>query len=179
MSEQIIISKQRVKDFGEVFTPKQLVKDMCNLVQDFCYDEEKTFFEPACGNGNFLVEILNRKLLSVAEDNDEPTIMLGRMYVALGSLFGCDIQEDNIVSCKERLSKMFYTYTKGNDLVADRNLVTLILDSNIKCANSLTDTVAFCSVKFDEVKSEITLEYFATDLNLGTFSPIVKTAFNI
>ena len=62
MAEKLIKSKQRVQDFAEVYTPSWLVKDMCDLIpQEMWNDIDKTFLEPACGNGNFLVEIFDRK----------------------------------------------------------------------------------------------------------------------
>lgn len=179
MKEELIVSKQRVKDYGEVYTPRHIVKQMCDLVQSYCFDERKTFFEPACGNGNFLIEILHRKLTSVIEDDDEPITMLGRMYVALGSLFGCDLLEDNIAICKSRLRQSFLTYTKGNDLVADEMILDIILDSNLKVANSLEDTVTFCQVEYDEIPKFITLNYFHANLKTGEFTQFIKTGFNL
>lgn len=63
MTEKLIKSKQRVSDFGEVFTPAHIVKDMCDLVPaEMWVSIDITFLEPACGTGNFLAEILARKL---------------------------------------------------------------------------------------------------------------------
>lgn len=63
MPEKLIKSKQRVKDFAEVFTPKHIVKNMCDLVpEEMWVSVDTTFLEPACGTGNFLAEILARKL---------------------------------------------------------------------------------------------------------------------
>ena len=58
-------SKQRVRDHGEVFTAEREVKAMCDLVKDECDRIDSRFLEPACGNGNFLAEILTRKLATV------------------------------------------------------------------------------------------------------------------
>ena len=55
-------SKERVAEHGEVFTAEREVKAMCDLVQNMCEDYSKRFLEPACGDGNFLAEILTRKL---------------------------------------------------------------------------------------------------------------------
>lgn len=61
MSKQIK-SRKRVKDFAEVYTNEREVKAMCDLIPTEIWDNiESTFLEPACGNGNFLVEILARK----------------------------------------------------------------------------------------------------------------------
>lgn len=60
-------SKQRVADFGEVYTNEREVNAMLDLVADQASNPEKTFLEPACGNGNFLSEVLARKLNAVAD----------------------------------------------------------------------------------------------------------------
>jgi len=62
LPEKLIKSKRRVKEFGEVFTPEFIVKQMCDLCEPTISQVDKKVFEPTCGNGNFLVEILNRKL---------------------------------------------------------------------------------------------------------------------
>ena len=58
-------SKKRVRDHGEVFTAEREVKAMCDLVKDECDRIDSRFLEPACGDGNFLAEILTRKLVTV------------------------------------------------------------------------------------------------------------------
>jgi len=65
MSESLIVSKQRVADHGEVFTPGWLVDAMLDLVKDETERIDSRFLEPACGSGNFLVKILQRKLAAV------------------------------------------------------------------------------------------------------------------
>lgn len=84
MSEKLIKSKQRVKDFAEVFTPAHIVKDMCDLVpEEMWTNVETTFLEPACGTGNFLVEILERKFKLCKDWEDG--------LRALKSVYGVDI----------------------------------------------------------------------------------------
>ena len=71
MEEKLIKSKKRVKDFAEVYTPQFIVKDMCDLIPSEIWENiESTFLEPACGNGNFLVEIYARKLERCKDEND-------------------------------------------------------------------------------------------------------------
>ena len=67
MAENSIKSKQRVADFGEVFTSEREVKAMCDLVKDETYRIDSRVLEPACGDGNFLSEILIRKLSTVKD----------------------------------------------------------------------------------------------------------------
>ena len=97
-------SKERVKDFGEVFTNPREVKAMLDLVKDESYRIDSKFLEPACGNGNFLVEILARKLQTVddiSQNNEAEWKLL--TLVALGSIYAIDIQEDNVEESRERL----------------------------------------------------------------------------
>ena len=96
-------SKERVKDFGEVFTNPREVKAMLDLVKDESYKIDSTFLEPACGNGNFLIEILDRKMKTVSEtanNQDEWTLLA---LIAVGSIYAIDIQDDNVQESKERL----------------------------------------------------------------------------
>ena len=97
-SEQIK-SKARVDKFAEVFTAEREVKAMCDLVDEECRRIDSTFLEPACGTGNFLVEILERKFSSCKTIDDGLT--------AISSIFGIDIQGDNVLETRERLLKMF------------------------------------------------------------------------
>ncbi len=100
MPEKLIKSKQRVKDFAEVFTPQFIVKDMCDLVpQEMWTSVETTFLEPACGTGNFLAEILSRKFKLCKDWQDG--------LKALNSVYGIDIQQDNVEETKIRLFDMY------------------------------------------------------------------------
>ena len=93
-------SKQRKRDFGEVFTAEREVKAMCDLIPKETWDNiESTFLEPACGNGNFLVEILARKFERCKDEKDG--------LKALASIVGIDIQADNIEESRKRLYDMY------------------------------------------------------------------------
>lgn len=129
MSGTNIKSKQRVKDFSEVFTAEREVKAMCDLTPEETWDNiESTFLEPACGNGNFLVEIFSRKLARCKWISDGLT--------ALASIYAIDIQADNVNESRQRLRQMFLDkYPNANEFavfVADE-----ILNKNIVCGNSL------------------------------------------
>ena len=138
-----IKSKQRVAEFGEVFTPENIVNDMLDLVKDESYKLESTFLEPACGNGNFLVKILSRKLetalgLSVA---DFPR----NVFIAVSSIYGIDIQLDNVKESKDRMMQIIRgTYEKETGyFIEDDNpefnkALQYILDTNIIWGNALT-----------------------------------------
>lgn len=126
---KIIKSKQRVKDFAEVYTPEFIVKDMCDLVPVEIWDNiESTFFEPACGNGNFLVEILARKYSRCENEKDG--------LKALSSIVGVDIQADNCHETRVRLLEQFIKqFPNANELTI--LLASGILANNIICDNSL------------------------------------------
>lgn len=128
MSGQIK-SKERVTKFAEVFTADREVKAMCDLIPSDVWENiESTFLEPACGNGNFLAEILERKLIRCKNAEQGLT--------ALKSIYGIDIQQDNVEESKLRLFDIFIKHfpkapaTTGIEAAA-------ILENNIICGNSL------------------------------------------
>lgn len=107
MTERPAISRQRVADHGEVFTPPGLVNDMLDLVAHECERVDSRFLEPACGTGNFLAEVLRRRLAMVdrrckARTQWEPNALLG-----LACLYGIELLHDNVSDCRERLCGLF------------------------------------------------------------------------
>ncbi len=101
-------SRQRIIDHGEVFTPPALVNDMLNLVAHECERIDSRFLEPACGDGNFLAEVLRRKLLAVDKNNARNRDTWERdAILAICSLYGIDLLADNIAACRERLLNVF------------------------------------------------------------------------
>ena len=129
VKEKLIKSKQRVKDFAEVFTPAHIVKDMCDLIPDSVWDNiDSTFLEPACGNGNFLVEIYERKLKLCKDEKDG--------LKALASMVGIDIQLDNCEECRKRLMAQYLeAFPNANEVTI--LLAAGILQNNIICGDSL------------------------------------------
>ena len=97
-----IKSRQRVADHGEVFTNPREVNAMLDLVRDESFRLDSRFLEPACGDGNFLIEILRRKL-SLLQDIKTPTEWEFKSLIAVGSCYGIDILPDNAEACRERL----------------------------------------------------------------------------
>ncbi|MBX3405470.1 MAG: hypothetical protein KF869_01795 [Phycisphaeraceae bacterium] len=98
------ISRQRIIDHGEVFTPPGLVNDMLDLVAHECERIDSLFLEPACGNGNFLAEVLRRKLLTVDKHNARNRPRWERdAILSVCSIYGIDLLPDNIAACRERL----------------------------------------------------------------------------
>ena len=136
-------SKKRVADHGEVFTAEREVKAMCDLVSDECLRIDSRFLEPACGDGNFLTEILKRKLYVVREKYRRSSYDWERYsLLALGSLYGVDILADNCQNCQNRLMKIWDSEYKKickkecND--ATRKAASFILKCNIVCGNALS-----------------------------------------
>lgn len=107
-------SKKRVTDHGEVFTSEREVNAMLDLVKQETERIDSRFLEPACGNGNFLAEVLRRKLAVVADKYKKSQLDYERYaIIAISSIYGVDILEDNAQECQDRLFKIFEDqYTK-------------------------------------------------------------------
>ncbi|MDA9996467.1 hypothetical protein N9E23_03895 [Candidatus Pelagibacter sp.] len=101
-------SKKRIRDYGEVFTQKKDVISILNLVENETFNLESRFLEPACGDGNFLSEILYRKILILNKKFKTNKLDFERNSIlALSSIYGVDILNDNIIKLNERLLKIF------------------------------------------------------------------------
>jgi hypothetical protein len=136
-------NRQRVVDHGEVFTPPELVNRMLDLVAHECQRIDSRFLEPACGNGNFLAEVLRRKLLSVDKRNPRSQPKWERDAVlAVCSLYGIDLLPDNIAACRERLLHVVndaHTARFKHPLPDDTaRAVAYILSRNIVQGDALT-----------------------------------------
>lgn len=100
MAEKQVKSRQRVADHGEVFTAEREVKAMCDLVKSETERIESRFLEPACGNGNFLAEVLRRKLAVVkSRYGKNPSDYERYSVLAVTSIYGVDILADNAQEC--------------------------------------------------------------------------------
>lgn len=123
-----IKSRKRVRDFAEVYTNEREVKAMCDLIPECEWTIEETFLEPACGNGNFLVEILERKFKLCKDEKDG--------LKALSSIVGIDIQQDNVDESRKRLYEMYCAkFTHCNSFC--KLMAQQILRNNIICGDSL------------------------------------------
>lgn len=136
-------SKQRVRDHGEVFTAEREVKAMCDLVKDECERIDSRFLEPACGNGNFLAEILTRKLATVKKlYKSNPYDYERYAVLAVSSIYGVEILADNAEECRKRLfelwDKEYTAICKKSANDETRDAVRYILSKNILCGNALT-----------------------------------------
>lgn len=138
-----IKSKERVADHGEVFTADREVKAMCDLVKQETERIDSRFLEPACGDGNFLSEILSRKLAIVKNKyKKSPYDYERNSLLALSSIYGVDILLDNAIACRERLYTMWdkeYKKVCKKDCNDDtRKAAKFILSRNIVCGNALS-----------------------------------------
>lgn len=112
--------KVRVKATGEVFTPTPLVQEILDqLPQDLFVDESKTFLDPSCGDGQFLGEVLIRKLENGID-----------FETALSTIYGVDLMDDNVELCRERL-------------LCGREDLRHIVERNIVCHDGLTYDYSF------------------------------------
>jgi len=94
--------KTRKKRTAEIFTPSWLIVQMLDKLNEYgpeSWQDGKTFCDPACGNGNMLIEVLKRKLS-----------LKHNPLIAIQSIYGADIMEDNIRECRERLLKTLEEY---------------------------------------------------------------------
>lgn len=127
-----IKSKERANKYAEVFTPEWLVKKMCDLLEleneDAFTVLTMTFLDPAVGTGNFPAEILRRKFAICETPLDG--------VVAISTLYGVDIQEDNVLECRERLKQMYVDRFGPAPAAVD-----LALERNFVVGNFLTKTL--------------------------------------
>lgn len=159
--ERLVKSSERVRDLGEVFTPRQMVDDMLDLLPKKMWnvDPSPTFLEPACGDGNFLVAILERKLAAARTAWEKAKAPAGtdddafRFHAlqALSSIYGVDISEDNIVGgvpehpigARTRMLVIFTEFVAeatGKSLRADSKVLRSaewIMEKNIQVGNML------------------------------------------
>ncbi len=143
MPSKQVKSKQRVADHGEVFTSEREVNAMLDLVKQETERIDSRFLEPACGDGNFLAEILRRKLAVVKKKYKKSPIDYEKNAVlAASSIYGVDILQDNVETCRTRLFEIWdkeYTAVCKKEVNQDcRDAVRFILSRNIVCGNALS-----------------------------------------
>jgi hypothetical protein len=155
-SARQIKSRDRVRDLAEVFTAEREVNAMLDLVKDVSYDPKSRFLEPACGNGNFLVEILSRKLKRVREGVTKRSSQADFEFstlIALSSIYGIDISDENTEEAKARLKALIVGhYSSGRNTWRPRegfySSVDHILDTNIILGDSLNGAEKIVFVEY-------------------------------
>jgi type I restriction-modification system DNA methylase subunit len=128
MSNKIDRTKERIKQTGEVFTPLELVDEILNqLPQELFEDPTKTFLDPSCGDGNFLVRVVAYKIENGSTIEE-----------ALSTTYGVELMPDNVQHCKERLLALADNYdTEIHGIAKARQKYGHIVDNNIVEADAL------------------------------------------
>ena len=133
-----IKSRQRVAQHGEVFTNPREVNAMLDLVRDESFRLDSRFLEPACGDGNFLIEILRRKL-SLLSSVKSSTEWEFKSLIAVGSCYGIELLEDNAEACRKRLYReVVGQMGQMGDLGDYGKSLRYMLQKNIVCGDALT-----------------------------------------
>ncbi|HZJ08184.1 MAG TPA: N-6 DNA methylase, partial [Trueperaceae bacterium] len=135
----LVRSKKRVADHGEVFTPAWMVEAMLDLVKDETERIDSRFLEPACGSGNFLVMVLQRKLAAV-------DLRYGRYdferrhYALLGlmCIYGIELLGDNITECRANLLEIFSDYLDLDASDPAYGAASHVLSQNLNHGDALT-----------------------------------------
>lgn len=161
--ERQVVSKQRVADHGEVYTAKREVNAMLDLVKEETERIDSRFLEPACGTGNFLVEILNRKMEVVhrkhAKNRYEYDLASAQ---AVSSMYGVELLQDNVETCRQRLLDTYKELYNSSSYEGDRGglspelerCICFLLKKNILCGDALTmlqsdgQPITFCEWTF-------------------------------
>ena len=149
MTERQVKSKQRVAEHGEVFTSEREVNAMLDLVKQETERVDSRFLEPACGDGNFLAEILGRKLEAAKrratpprKKKPLPLEFEKQSIIAVTSIYGVDILMDNVIACRNRMfdiwDREYQAVCKGETNEDCREAARFILSRNIVCGNALT-----------------------------------------
>jgi hypothetical protein len=144
--ELVVKSRHRVKAYGEVFTPRHMVDRMLDLVReeletgpDFV---DKTFLEPAAGDGNFLVAILHRKLRAI-EKRYPPELWPDESLFALASIYGIELLGDNHLHANEAMLAEFLRFHASHEVPCGpgstlRRAASFLIDTNIIQGDALT-----------------------------------------
>lgn len=135
----LVKSKSRVADHGEVFTPAWMVEAMLDLVKDETERIDSRFLEPACGSGNFLVQILRRKLAAV-EVKYGKSDFERRHYALLGlmCIYGIEILADNIAECRANVLEIFAEYLNLGESDELYQAAFYVLSQNLVHGDALT-----------------------------------------
>jgi len=142
-NNQLIKSKSRIRDHGEVFTPDFIVEKMLDLVKEEVERLDSRFLEPACGEGNFLLKVLAKKLALVEKRYQKDQFNYEKnSLIAVASLYGIELLEDNVLKARKRLFQLFSEKyqklfkEKANKIFLEN--IQFILEKNIVQGDALT-----------------------------------------
>ena len=135
----LVKSKQRVADHGEVFTPPWMVEAMLDLVKGESERIDARFLEPACGSGNFMVQILRRKLAAV-ELKYGKSDFERRHYALLGlmCIYGIELLADNIDECRANVLEVYADYLQLDEADDLYRAALYVLSQNLVHGDALT-----------------------------------------
>lgn len=135
----LIKSRKRVADHGEVFTPPWLADAMLDLVKDEAARIDSRFLEPACGSGNFLVRVLQRKLAAVQVKYGKSDFEK-RHYALLGLMctYGIELLEDNIAECRANMLEVLADYLSVSEADDIYHAASFVLSQNLVHGDALT-----------------------------------------
>lgn len=148
-----IRSEERVRELAEVFTSENMVANMLDLVGNYTHNINARFLEPTCGHGNFLVQILKRKLETVNNRYKKSKEHEFYSLVAITSLYGVDIEEQNIEETRKRLRDIITSNHKKAVKRAERiqhfdKLVDVVLKTNFVTGNMMTEVSKIFFVEY-------------------------------
>jgi hypothetical protein len=139
IAEELVKSRKRIADHGEVFTPSWMVEDMLDLVQTESQRIDSRFLEPACGSGNFLKSVLQRKLNSVESRYGKSEFERNHHALfALMCIYGIELLEDNILECRSVLHEIYAKFLGVDELDNWYKAGQLVLNANIIHGDALT-----------------------------------------
>jgi len=135
----LVRSMQRVADHGEVFTPAWMVDSMLGLVKAESARVDSRFLEPACGSGNFITDVLRRKLVAV-ELKYGKSDFEKRHYAVLGlmCIYGVELLEDNVVECRDHMLNILANYLVIDEADDAYRASSFVLAQNIVHGDALT-----------------------------------------
>jgi hypothetical protein len=140
-AEELVKSKQRIADHGEVFTPAWMVEDMLDLVKTESERIDSRFLEPACGSGNFLKSVLKRKLTTVQSRYGKSDFeRRHHALFALMCIYGIELLKDNVEECRERLLGIHAEYLRVSSDDKWFRAAKIVLDVNIIQGDALSLT---------------------------------------
>lgn len=171
MKEEIIKSKLRVQKHGEVFTPKKIVNKMLNTpeIKEACENLTATFLEPSAGEGAFLVEILDRKLKMVSEKyNNDLTSYESYSLLALTTLYGIELLEDNAQTCVMNMFQLYYDNYQEQVQYHNGTLKKKVLDSAKEIISSNIRQGDFLTRKAVDGKSLVFSEWSPVNMRKTT-----------
>lgn len=135
----LIKTRKRVADHGEVFTPAWMVDAMLDLVKDESERIDSRFLEPACGSGNFIVKVLQRKLAAVERKFGKSDFEKQHYaLLALMCIYGIELLEDNIFECRANMLDIFAEYLDIDDADDLCRAATYVLSQNLVHGDALT-----------------------------------------